>query len=403
MNMTRIFPAVFVFASVVALAGCQSGANPPGHGEVLLAGAPDSATAVTVANSAQWDMRAHGSERTYRVFVSVPEAPAPAAGYPVLYVLDANSMFLTAMETVRRYEGRPDTSDAPPTVVVGIGYPPETDISPARVWALTPSADVAEPLIDIPTGGADQFLKFIQTQVKPAVAAFVDIDSKRQTLFGHSLGGLFTLHVLASKPQTFQTYVAASPSLWYGKNTVLKELDAMADSFTLAAGEAPLRVQLTVGEFEQTLAPWVGPRGPDSAKMLTAMAQVPHAIHAMQVLDASKDISARYQLIIGEDHGSVIPAAIMHAVRFMERGYLLPQAKAPPVPGPQEYLDMSADQRYRLRMQVRALPDALRIPWVEGLKKSVSQLPDEPHHALHRERNRMDKLHGTLPRAVNAE
>ena len=36
------------------------------------------------------DFTANGNARRYRLFVSVPHAPPPPAGYPVLVVLDGN-------------------------------------------------------------------------------------------------------------------------------------------------------------------------------------------------------------------------------------------------------------------------------------------------------------------------
>ncbi len=63
------------------------------------------------------------------------------------------------------------------------------------------------------TGGADQFLRFIQDELKPHLAATVPFNV--QALIGHSLGGWFTLHVLLTEPGDFQTFVAASPAIHY--------------------------------------------------------------------------------------------------------------------------------------------------------------------------------------------
>lgn len=59
----------------------------------------------------------------YRLDVSVPDAPRPSRGYPVLYVLDGNARFALlreARDTLTR-KGPDDTGL--PLVIVGIGYP----------------------------------------------------------------------------------------------------------------------------------------------------------------------------------------------------------------------------------------------------------------------------------------
>ncbi len=55
--------------------------------------------AMTLPDTLQWDL--HSSQGSaYRVFLYRPPGPPPANGYPVLYVLDGNAMFLTAVEAV---------------------------------------------------------------------------------------------------------------------------------------------------------------------------------------------------------------------------------------------------------------------------------------------------------------
>ncbi len=96
--------------------------------------------------SEQWDMQASGSGRPYRIFVAWPDQPPPASGYRVLYVLDGNAMFLTAVEAVRAKSGdrpRGDQATAQEvareienalTVVVGIGYPPAPPLPRREPW-----------------------------------------------------------------------------------------------------------------------------------------------------------------------------------------------------------------------------------------------------------------------------
>ena len=49
------------------------------------------------------------------------------------------------------------------------------------------------------TGGAHHFFTFIEEELKPQIEKNFEIDKGKQTLFGHSLGGLFALHILFTK------------------------------------------------------------------------------------------------------------------------------------------------------------------------------------------------------------
>lgn len=353
---------------------------------------------VTVAGTQQWDLRASGSQRAYRIFVAVPDKPAPASGYGVLYVLDGNAMFLTAVEAVRAYERRPDVPKDIATIVVGIGYPEGSDIGRERTLDLTPSA-TEDPRVKAPAGGGDAFLAFIERDLKPKVATLGAIDRQRQAIFGHSFGGLFVLHTLARQPEAFTVRVAASPSIWFSETAIKRELAALPAS--RKADAAPLRVLLTAGEYEQTLSPFarIQPNADRIAHGLKSRAQVDNGRAVAALLATVPGVQVRFDEIAGEDHGTVIPAAIGRAVAFM----LIPPLPVPAVPTAQEYMALTAEQRYDLRLRVRDLPDAQRIPWLTRLKQTLHDgLTKQQAEALHAERNRMDSQHGTQPHAVNA-
>ena len=66
-------------------------------------------------------------------------------------------------------------------------------------------------------------MDFIDTVVKPRIETRFKIDRPRQTPIGHSLGGLFTLSTMFNRPQSFQTYVALSPSIWWNHRVLLRQ------------------------------------------------------------------------------------------------------------------------------------------------------------------------------------
>ena len=119
--------------------------------------------------------------KTYRLSIAAPFTIDPKVAYPVLYVLDGNFFFGSAayIEAKLTHDG-----DVTPAVVVGIGYPTDNwdevrrrrydDLSP---WPLDPAIlRLAAPGI-AKTGGGGAFLRFIDKDVKPFVAARFKVDS----------------------------------------------------------------------------------------------------------------------------------------------------------------------------------------------------------------------------------
>ncbi|CAI1116561.1 Ferri-bacillibactin esterase BesA [Serratia quinivorans] len=171
---------------------------------------------VTVADSPSPDYQfsdlpitSADGQRRYRIRIAQPRIAPPSAGYPVVYLLDGNAVL---MELNTSLLARLAAQKQPPVLVL-LSY--DNDL---RIDAKGRSQDYTPA-----NGGADAFLKLIESQIKPAVAAKVAINSQRQTLWGHSYGGLFVLHTLLTQPTAFQNYVAVEPSLWWGKGFILQE------------------------------------------------------------------------------------------------------------------------------------------------------------------------------------
>lgn len=184
-------------------------------------------------------------ERHYRVYLGVPRKPAPPEGYPVIYMLDGNA----AMDTLSDQDLAELYADNPP-VLVGIGYevPSRHDVV-ARAFDYTPPVLNADGSVDTnveyrgrPGGGADLFLDVIQNSIRPAIEARAQLDPARQTLWGHSFGGLFTLYTLITRPRMFQRYVAGDPSVGGEDDALLQR------SKSFHAAEAPAAtVRILVG------------------------------------------------------------------------------------------------------------------------------------------------------------
>ncbi|MGP7735650.1 alpha/beta hydrolase [Oceanimonas smirnovii] len=154
----------------------------------------------------QLDFQSRDGRREYRVTIGLPTAAAPEGGYPVLYMLDGTAALKGLTQSrLSRLQG----GDWP--VLVTIAY--HSDARTGRTFDYTPVP--ANAVTEHEYGGADGFWKLIEDEIKPAVGRAAAVNPERQTLWGHSFGGLFVLHTLFHYPESYQRYVAADPSLWW--------------------------------------------------------------------------------------------------------------------------------------------------------------------------------------------
>lgn len=227
--------------------------------------------------------------QVYRLLVAWPEGAPPAGGWPVLWVLDGEDNFPVAASIARRMaRGGPRTGIAPGLVVAidsGVLARRVLDYTPAVAGYTIPSG---APASGLPTGGADAFLAFIENQARPRIAARWKIDASRQTLMGHSFGGLLALHALA-KGAPFTRYVAVSPSFWFGNGVISQELAAMAPArgITLLAA---------TGDLENGPASGQGER------------------ERVMALLAARGVDAQFRILPGQSHGTTMMAMMQDGI-----------------------------------------------------------------------------------------
>ena len=70
-------------------------------------------------------------------------------------------------------------------------------------------------------GGADQFIEFLKNEVIPYISSKY-FTSGVNSLYGHSYGGLFSMYVLVSDPDLFESYYCTDPPLGWEKGYVKK-------------------------------------------------------------------------------------------------------------------------------------------------------------------------------------
>lgn len=151
----------------------------------------------------------------------------------VRYVLDGNALGLTATEALRRR--RPVEFNMPDCIVVSIGYPQTIEDSPYsthRSYDYQPPVCDDCPLPAVPgvSSNADNFIDFIDTALRPWIrnTIFPKADFDRDALYGHSFGGLFVLYALTVRPDLFDTFLSASPALFFNDNYVFNNTDFLA-------------------------------------------------------------------------------------------------------------------------------------------------------------------------------
>jgi predicted alpha/beta superfamily hydrolase len=168
-------------------------------------------------------MYSAGIRDSFTIFISLPEHYDARKTYPVVYLLDANLYFDMMATVLKKYS----EVGLQPAILVGIGYKDLMTMDSLRDRDYT--YPLAEKTKDMPlSGNADKLLSFICNDVIPQVERNYTGDTTNRILMGHSLGGYFVsyalLQHLSGKASSFQTFVAASPSLSYNHAYVLQQL-----------------------------------------------------------------------------------------------------------------------------------------------------------------------------------
>jgi predicted alpha/beta superfamily hydrolase len=224
------------------------------------------------------------------------------ARVPVLYLTDAERQFAHTVTTV---EFLSRNGRAPAMVVVGIF---NTD----RARDLTPYKDGTEENdTRLPTsGGADRFLQFVETELVPWVESRYRTEPFR--LFaGHSFGGLFAVHAMATRPGLFNAVISVSPTLGWRQGEPSRRMQRML------AGHPAVKASLyvTLGDEGDVMQ-----SGFDRMK-------------AVLEQHASPNLRWRMVSMKEEDHGSIVLRSYYNGIEAIFEGWQMPRSAGAPSAG----------------------------------------------------------------------
>lgn len=268
-----------------------------------------------------FDLAPRAGGPIWRIFLRIPPGAPPAAGWPALFLLDANAVMGIATDALRVQAAFPSGTGIRDAVLVGIGYPTDSAYdSERRSWDYSPPPGQTYPPHrpdgpPVRTGGALDFLRFIEAELKPFLAARAALDPARQAIVGHSFGGLFVLTALFTSPRAFTHWIAMSPSIYWEEHAVLAAERRFAAMPAEQRGTP--RLLMAVGEYERHLAPFQRDQ-PDAAARLARLQATRHIENARETADRLRPlgVAVTVEEIPHETHMSMLPRAINMAIGF---------------------------------------------------------------------------------------
>ena len=202
-------------------------------------------------NGNTFSMYSKNISDTFTISVNLPNEynEQQPEKYPVVYLLDANLYFDIIATTLKKYS---DVGLAPSVILVGIGYKDFPTMDSLRTRDDTYPTAIPEYKMSV-SGGADKFLSFINNELVPKIDKEYKVDTSKRVLMGHSLGGYFTsyafLQYLMGKDNSFNSYIAASPSIHYNKYWLLNQLKEIPSA---KSNQKKANIYITYGGLEDS-------------------------------------------------------------------------------------------------------------------------------------------------------
>lgn len=257
---------------------------------------------VVIEGSQVYQLTSKHTRQTYDIYISCPrDFKQTGRKYPLLVALDAEVNF-GAINYISHRLAKDHLT--PELIVVGIAYHGATDDGTyysIRARDFTPSEDKEQEnrqkeMFRLGSGGAKDFVKFLSLELYPFLEDNFPIDKNDRTLYGHSFGGLFGVHVLLNHPGLFDRYLVLSPSLWWNNGAIMKTFKA--DSLK----SKKMKVYVATGSLEDTM---VG----DQLKMVNNFKQA-----------GSNLLTMKSEILENETHRSIFGRGFTNGMRYLFGG-----------------------------------------------------------------------------------
>ncbi|XZG69924.1 alpha/beta hydrolase [Chitinibacteraceae bacterium HSL-7] len=286
----------------------------------LSAPLPSGWTPAQYDDAVRFEVASQGTGQRYRISVALPHAPAPKEGYPTLWVLDGDAAFPMMQpfrprtpDQLASRPGHPSTDTPGLIVAIGFASGAPFDID-GRAYAYTPDPKgPSGDQLSTRHGGEAAFRHFLVDELRPLLAKQFPLDPNRNTLFGFSYGGLFTLNTLLDQPDAFQRYWAASPSLWFGGSQSMKNLServrALPEGFKA-------KVNISVGLDEQFPEQFASAA---ERRKLAERTMVDNVRAFAKALGQRPTVEVTTQELAGRNHMDMLQHGTREVVRFAFR------------------------------------------------------------------------------------
>ena len=199
-------------------------------------------------------LRARSNGHLYHIYVRLPEgyAAEPARRYPIVYLLDGDSLFpmVGASHIYLTIDDK-----MPEAIVVGIAYGSFAKPTNRRHIDFMPPGPEES--------GTATFHQFLERELLPAVESRYRADTTKRILFGQSRAGAMILYSAFTRPDLFWARIASNPSwvpgreIFYGPPAPAKRKDLQL-LIALGTEEYPERL-VAAGEW---FAHWSARKSP---------------------------------------------------------------------------------------------------------------------------------------------
>jgi predicted alpha/beta superfamily hydrolase len=218
--------------------------------------------------------------------------------YPVIYLLDGgveeDFVHITGLV---RYNTQPWINRFPKSIVVGI-----ENIDRKKDFTFSvPNLDFVDRIgfqkDQFPTyGGSSNYISFLEKELQPFIANKYKTND-RKTIIGESLGGLLATEILLKHRNLFSSYIVMSPSLWWGKESLLTE----ASNLLKAGNNNEVKVYI----------------GAPNKKENQIMYMDAVALNGILKRDGGKKMSVYFDYLPDETHSTIIHQGVYNAFKLL--------------------------------------------------------------------------------------